>query len=439
MKKNKVWTSSGLLSGNPTSLVGKNESIINYHNGTATYIDKGKRGVDDQPSDVKDSDTIAGNKPDFIGFLTGKTNRLMTFADQVAPLSKAVQTIDESIKKNKNAELSSLYKQTLTIQNREADKVKQPLFEKMKDITDRQAQQNQIEQAGKYQQAIAYAGGKDDPTMIPWYTRMLPNAVGIAAGLGQLGRWSSEPVKYHNTYAESPYSKLGLNKLASLHDDAYNEIRSVYDAERRAAYANEAAPGLTGSQRYTGRIALGLGAMQTAANAYSNRSARNNAFKQQYANALLTEGNQIASRRQSAAQHDWADFVNAHGRKTKGIETAVANILNQVNSGYANEFKYRTWRDTANLYRQQMNQEQENFLAEMKSRGFDKNGNQIVNVPTIERQKYAMPAMTYTNPLDSYVPFKLRPWTDSVSFGYKPLNIPNYYRDYTKLKNPFVK
>jgi hypothetical protein len=78
---------------------------------------------------------------------------------------------------------------------------------------------------------------------------------------------------------------------------------------------------------------------------------------------MLQEGNTQAQRRQQAAQHDWADYVAAHGRKTKGMETAVANLLNSINQGYANEFKYNTWRETADMYNQQLSNEQKATLA----------------------------------------------------------------------------
>ena len=197
----------------------------------------------------------------------------------------------------------------------------------------------------------------------PWTTRMMPTALGTLAGLAQLNRWGRTPIQYHDTYQESPYSTRGLNELASLRYDAYPAVRAMQDAERRGAYANEQAGGMTGGQRYMGRIALGMGAMQNAANVYSAAQQQNNAYRQQYANALLNEGNQIAQRRQNAAQHDWADYVAAHGRKTKGIETSVANILNQINSGYANEFKYRTWRDTARMYQQELDDNKMDILA----------------------------------------------------------------------------
>ena len=317
MKTNRVWTPNGIQVGKTNSLVGKGESIIDYTNGTSTLVTGGKKGVDNQPSSVSpnDSNVIAGNDIDYIGYYHGKTSKPMSFADQVAPFSARLEALNSLSKEPKNAKLSSLSKQTQNVLGREIDKAKQPLLAQMKEITDRQELQHDLEQDPQYGPVLANKGkdglpkfkkGSDSVTNIPWTTRMVPTALGTLAGLAQLNRWGRTPIQYHDTYQESPYSTRGLNELASL---------------------------------------------------------RYNAYRQQYANALLNEGNQIAQRRQNAAQHDWADYVAAHGRKTKGIETSVANILNQINSGYANEFKYRTWRDTARMYQQELDDNKMDILA----------------------------------------------------------------------------
>lgn len=374
MKTNRVWTPNGIQVGKTNSLVGKGESIIDYTNGTSTLVTGGKKGVDNQPSSVSpnDSNVIAGNDIDYIGYYHGKTSKPMSFADQVAPFSARLEALNSLSKEPKNAKLSSLSKQTQNVLGREIDKAKQPLLAQMKEITDRQELQHDLEQDPQYGPVLANKGkdglpkfkkGSDSVTNIPWTTRMVPTALGTLAGLAQLNRWGRTPIQYHDTYQESPYSRRALNTLAGIRHNAYRDMRESADAERRSAYANEQAGGMTGGQRYLGRIALGLAGMQNAANISSQAQQLNNKYTQQYGTSMLAEGNQIAQRRQNAAQHDWADYVAAHGRKTKGIETSVANILNQINSGYANEFKYRTWRDTARMYQQELDDNKLDILA----------------------------------------------------------------------------
>ena len=99
MNKTKVWTPNGYQVGPINSLVGKGESIIDYTNGTGTLVTKGKVGVDNQPSSVKqnDSNVIAGND---IDWTTG-----VKFSDQIAPLTVKLQmynNIEKTTGKNYN-------------------------------------------------------------------------------------------------------------------------------------------------------------------------------------------------------------------------------------------------------------------------------------------------------------------------------------------------
>jgi hypothetical protein len=70
-----------------------------------------------------------------------------------------------------------------------------------------------------------------------------------------------------------------------------------------------------------------------------------------------------------AAQNDYANYVAAHGAKYTNRDRAIANMINQVNNAYANEFKYRTWQDTLRMYNQDLNQDQLNFLSNLAQLG----------------------------------------------------------------------
>lgn len=100
--------------------------------------------------------------------------------------------------------------------------------------------------------------------------RSLPTIAGLTASLGQLAHWSKNPPATVNTYAANPYETRALSDLAKLRYNPYPDIQALYDAERRAAYANEQAGGMLGGQRYLGRIGLGIAGMRNAANVYSN-------------------------------------------------------------------------------------------------------------------------------------------------------------------------
>lgn len=347
MDKRKVWTAHGLMNVEPNGIAQKGESLWNPSTNAVQYIDKGKDGVDDQLVNVQDETFIPSNA---LGL-----DKIME------PHARLVSKIQDKMRKNqKNNASDSLAKYTQKIQQRELDKY---INTNIKPIADLQ------ENIHSQQQSAQFDKGKNSTKIrssIGAFGRMFPAIASLSAGLGQLAHWGTNKINYHNTYAENPYSTLALGELNKLRHNPYPEIQASQDAERRAAYANEQAGGLSGGQKYLGRIALGIGGMRNAANIYANAQQQNNAYRSQYANALLQEGNSVASRRQNANQHDWSDFVAAHGAKTRGIEQATANIIGAINGAYQNEFKYRTWQDTLDMYRDQQQIDKDRLNADIE-------------------------------------------------------------------------
>lgn len=341
--KMKVWTPQGIQMGEPNGLAQKGEGLWDPSTNDVQYISKGKEGVDDQPVQVKDETFIPSNQLGFDKILEPHMKHISAIQDKQKNLEK-------------NANMSSLSKQTAQIQQKEVDKY---IDSTIRPVADAQAAIHGYN-CGKDRR---YAEGK-----MSAFSRMFPTIAGLTAGLGQLAHWGTNPIQYHSTYATNPYGTRALNELNQLRYNPYPDIQASQEAERRAAYANSQAGGMTGSQKYMGRIGLGIGAMRNAANVFSNAQQQNNNYRTQYANALLQEGNSIASRRQNANQHDWSDYVQAHGAKTRGIEQAAANILGAINGGFQNEFKYRTWQDSLDIYRQQQKLDRERLEADLNNK-----------------------------------------------------------------------
>lgn len=365
----KVWTPQGIQMGEPNGLAQKGEGLWDPSTNDVQYISKGKEGVDDQPVQVKDETFIPSNQ--------------LGFDKILEPHMKHISAIQDKQKRlEKNANMSSLSKQTAQIQQKEVDKY---IDSTIRPVADAQAAIHGYN-CGKDRR---YAEGK-----MSAFSRMFPTIAGLTAGLGQLAHWGTNPIQYHSTYATNPYGTRALNELNQLRYNPYPDIQASQEAERRAAYANSQAGGMTGSQRYMGRIGLGIGAMRNAANVFSNAQQQNNNYRTQYANALLQEGNSIATRRQNANQHDWSDYVQAHGAKTRGIEQATANILGAINGGFQNEFKYRTWQDSLDIYRdkQQLDRDALNYqINESKI-------NRMLNHPASEIMPYYYASMATGNP-----------------------------------------
>ena len=376
MRNNKkVWTPNGLQTAPLNSMVGKGESIINYNTGNASLVTKGIKGRDTEGSSVQDNDNnvIAGNDKDYIGYLHGKTPGLMSFADQVAPITARVQMLNSLIKDNKHPELSSLSKITKQINTNEVDKVRKPLMNQMKEITDRQAYQHDMKD--KYNAYMAslnnkyncgknkyncgkskYADGKED--LMLGLGRLIPSVIES----GELLNWVKNKPKGSNVYASNPYSAAALQKLSQLKYSPYNELRASQNAERRAAYALNQSGGLTGSQKYLGKVASGIAGMKEDADIYRNAQLQNDKYSQNWAEAALQAGEQQAQRRQAANQYDYETYARAQGARTKGIETHLAGLSALAQKSIADRIKKNQFDTIVGLYNKQLTaQDRENL------------------------------------------------------------------------------
>ena len=371
MKTNKVWTPNGYQQGPVNSLVGKGESIIDYTNGTGTLVTKGKTGVDNQPSSVKmdDDNVIAGNDIDW--------SNGMKFSDQVAPLTARLQMYNNMEKRvNKKPNLSSLSKQTIQLQKSQIDRAKAPILSAMKKITDRQQAQHDVE--NQYNEVPMYKKGKSESSgKKAGFFNNLWNSVGDYFGKQKTGagkvpqswlingrlipaiaearmlqHWKNEQPKMPSIYAPNRYANSALSALNRLSVDPYSQIQALNDKERQAYYGIQQNGGYTGGQRQAARVALALGNAKTAADILNNTQLQNNAYRQNWAEAALQEGSQDASRRQSAAQYAWDAYNRAHGAKTKGIETHLANLGAMWQKYYADKIKNKQYEDILNIYQQ---------------------------------------------------------------------------------------
>ena len=379
MRNNKqVWTPNGLQTAPLNSMVGKGESIINYNTGDASLITKGIKGRDTEGSSVQDNDNnvIAGNDKDYIGYLHGKTPGLMSFADQVAPITARVQMLNSLIKDNKHPELSSLSKITKHVNTNEVDKIRKPLMNQMKEITDRQAYQHDINDKYEYMANLnnkyncgknKYADGKD--SWMLGLGRLIPSAIES----GELLNWVKSKPKGSNIYASNPYSAAALQKLSQLKYNPYTELKASQDAERRAAYAINQSGGLTGSQKYLGKVASGIAGMKEDADIYRNAQLQNDKYSQNWAQSALQAGEQQAQRRQSANQYDYETYARASGARTKGIETHLAGLSALAQKGIADNIKKSQFDSIMKLYNDYLSSKDKKNLQQIT------NGNQTTN------------------------------------------------------------
>lgn len=377
MIKQKVWTPNGYQAGPTNSMVGKGESIIDYTNGTGTLVTKGKVGVDNQPSSVRQDDrnVIAGNDIDW-------TNG-MKFSQQIAPLTARLQMYNDIEKKaNKKPNMSSLSKQTMQLQSAQLERAKAPILQAMKNITDRQEKQHQIEDYAAQFKANCgkdrFANGKGmwegvKDSFNNWIksgkgkvsNAVLDTGYMIPAVLEKqmLNHWMKENPLMPNIYAANRYGQSALQTLNRLRINPYNQLQSLNQNDRAAYYRMQQDGGYTGGQRQAGRVALALGNARNVADVLNNADLQNNKYRQDWATAALAEGNQDAARRQAANQYAWEAYNRAHGAKTKGIETHLSNLGLIGQKWLSQRIKNKQYGDVLDMYQQDLDNKKDALKA----------------------------------------------------------------------------
>ena len=351
---NKVWTPNGYQAGPFNSLVGKGESIIDYTNGTGTLVTKGKVGVDNQPSSVRrdDDNVIAGNDIDW--------SNGIKFSDQVAPLTAKLQMYNNIEKRVKESKLDSLSKQTKQLQTTQIQQAKTPILGMMKNITDRQQMQHQIEDYNNY---IKHNCGKDrfdgGKGKVPNLMIDLGYALPALLETQMLNHWRRENPVMPNIYASNRYAPIALQTIAGNRVSANPILEKLYAKDRQAAYQLANSGGYTGGQRQANRVALALGNQRNIADALMNVQEKNAAYRNAYAEMAARLGDSDAQRLQQSNQYGWEAYNRAHGDKTKGIETHLSNIGLIGQKWLSQRIKNKQYGDTLDLYQQDINNRKE--------------------------------------------------------------------------------
>ena len=418
LKGNKVWTPNGYQSGPVNSLVGKGESIIDYTNGTGTLVTKGKVGVDNQPSSVSinDNNVIAGNDIDW--------SNGMKFSEQVAPLTAKLQMYNNIEKRaGKKSELSSLSKQTIELQKNQLDRAKAPILQAMKNITDRQERQHQIED---YAAQIKHNCGKDrfDNGKSLWksYTTggkgkvsnlMLDAGYAFPALLEtqMLNHWRRENPVMPNIYAANRYAPIALQTMAGNRVSANPILEKLYAQDRQAAYQIANSGGYTGGQRQANRVALALGNQRNVADALMNVQEKNAAYRNAYAEMAARLGDSDAQRLQQSNQYGWEAYNRAHGAKTKGIETHLSNLGLIGQKWLSQRIKNKQYGDVLDMYQQDIDNKKE-ALKTIYGIGADGNKGTIGNTDNTNNSTGSSANNSYIRPTGQ--PYEMNMYQRSI-------------------------
>lgn len=346
MSKNvKIWTPSGKVTGpqsNVNSKVGKDEIQGTPDMSYVSQVTEGTVGVDNQNSSVSVYDD------NWILSATEKDSRTgIPYAKEAEPAANFINWRNKQIDRiKKGSELSSLSKQTLNNFIKNTNPLLENAKQTLQNVLDQQ-HKDRIMRNGKSimnNNMMMAKCGKDKPhyaegKIISDWDLFRDNAPGLGLSIAQGLHWKNQPIQYHNTYSSNPYAASALQGLSSLRENPYQAYDEANQQARQAKYSLSQAGGLSGAQRYAGMLGQDLAMFNTWARLQKESQRQNNAYKSQYWNAALQQGNQDRTARMQANQHDWDDYIKAHGAKIKGIETAMANVNNMWRQMAADRFK----------------------------------------------------------------------------------------------------
>lgn len=348
-----VETSDGPKLGNINSMVGGGESIVNFNEGTARYIDHGTKRVDNIPSEVQEGDdnTIFGNLP-FAG---------STFANYAAPYSKYIEEIN-------NTKPNTTDKNTLAVWERESNKAKQPAMDELKLLAKAQEMAHirknmknpQHYWGGKVGKAIGDVFGSID---VPTMFSVIPGIMGMNAAKQQENYYKSQSPTATNSYVANP-NEAQAYRLLSQKLSPYNALREVDDVATQEMYGINSAPYSSGQK------------MAMLSQAFANRAKNASDVRYKYdmanmdldsklAASMLQTGESAAQRRQQANQVQQDMYDRAVARRLKGIETGRAGYVSNLMSMYNNMLNNYWTNKNIGLYNQKLTNDKLALLASL--------------------------------------------------------------------------
>lgn len=200
-----------------------------------------------------------------------------------------------------------------------------------------------------------YSCGKLPKLKNGWLPNAITSGLSGLVGLGQYLSAKNDDVKNPNTYVSNPYEGTALRGLAGLQYDPYPIVNSMKDRQAYFNYGLTNSGGLSGAQKYLGRIANANNMYKATADMLAGLQERNIGLRSNYYNTMANLGVQQAQRRQSANQYDLDYYSKAHAARQQGMNAGLYNMMNAAQNWAANQFKYDQFMRTLRLYQQDLN------------------------------------------------------------------------------------
>lgn len=365
-----VLTSVGKVNAKPNARVAAGESIIDniddVNKTTGHVVKTGKVGKDTNLANLSDNTIVLGQDVDW--------RNGATFRDQSLPYTLALEKINKKYENRTNEKLNKfrgkLGQDSDKFQQEQVNKIKQPIVDKLKDLSDQQALQHQQQEQMYTQQGLpGFTDGKNKNRQIDygyierpsWLSNAIPMGIGALTSIGQYLQARNQSIHTPDIYAGNPYERAALQEQSKLRVNPYEAIKRVYDQDRVNRYEINRAGGLSGAQKYLANVALGLGTQQNIADTIQKAQEINNQYRGKWAEAAANLGNSLAQRRQQANQYNTEYAASAHAARQQGMQMGLRNFMDYIQQYAANEYKRKTGNGMLSLYQQKIDMDRENM------------------------------------------------------------------------------
>lgn len=190
----------------------------------------------------------------------------------------------------------------------------------------------------------------------PW-ANITTNGMGAAASIWQMiDAYRQQPHK-PESYV-NPYDAQALRDMAGARYELYPIAQMLLKDRARTDRALDMSGGLSGAQRYLGKVSNGANYYNAITDAMMRLGQGNISLKQAYNQARINSAANAAKQRQQAYQWDYDMFTKAHGARQQGIQMGLRNAMDYMNNYAANEFKRQQANYMLGLYDQQLSNDQ---------------------------------------------------------------------------------
>lgn len=420
IQNSNVVTSLGKTNTNPNARVAAGESIIDniddVNKTTGHVVKTGTPGKDTNLANLQNNTIVLGQDIDW--------RNGMTFKDQSMPYTLALEKINKKYENRTNYKLNKLRgklgQDSDKFQQEQVNKIKQPIVDKLKDLSDQQAIQHQ-QQGQMYTEGNlpGFKGGYNGSNYgyiepASWMSNAVPMGIGMLTSVGQYLNAKNQSIHTPDIYAGNPYEQAALNEMAKLRVNPYRAIQKIYDQDSMNRYNINRAGGLSGAQKYLANVAAGVSTQQNIADTIQKAQEMNNQYRDKWATAALNAGNALAQRRQSANQYNTEYAASAHAARQQGMQMGLRNFMDYIQQYAANEYKRKTGNGMLSLYQQKIDMDRDNM------RRYYNNSNDDNTTPVVKYVPTTTPIRTYGYPTTNVEGYTYTPANYITNFTQMP-------------------